>query len=1023
MKWATTAQVSTFRQAASTNHWPLLAACVLTLGFSAAGHADRVSAAEAKAAPPERLLLRDGWLLKSTTQVAEQGDVVSTTAFAPKDWYPTTVPATVLTALVANGVYPDLRVGLNAMLIPDSSDEFNQEHDLARYSCLPGKRNPWRDPYWYRTAFVLPRNVKAWRPWLNFQAVNYRADVWLNGRQVADHREMAGALRRFRFDASEQAVPGMNCLAVKIYPVDHPGVPSTQLEVFGKDRNYHTELMKDVTLAMFVGYDCMPTAPDRNMGLWQEVFLDFTGPVDVRDPFVVTDLPLPATSPAYLTVSAEVHNATAGPQKGILRGTIVEDGLEFEKPVALAPGETRTVTFSREDGPQPVLKDPRLWWPHNYGPQNLYTLRLSFETEGGVSDVESTCFGVREITKELYELDGQHGLRLHVNGERVFCRGGYIQPEVLFNWDARRMDTEVRYFTEANLTHVYFEDIANPPDAFLDACDRHGLLFGNCFYGCYWMTPGSDHPLDVPLLDQCTVDILKRYRNHPSLWLYMAMNEGDTRQDVYEMWRKHVVGLDGTRVFIPSGSFPDYRENPPAWVRQDMPVGMNDWTRGKSYGWQEPAQYFRWVRDERGWMFMMECGSASLPPVDSLRRFIPDLFTAPGADPFPLTKTWAHHGANHYYRPYDAALRRLHGEPESVEDYCMKGHLVTADQHRAMFEATHHRMWDVTSGLTEWKINACWPSVQWQIFDWYLRPMVSYYYIKKACEPVHVQLSPLDQTVTVVNQCLRPQESLTVRARVYDLQMKLRWERSARTDVAANAYKDVLAIPPIDELTPVYFVRLDLADRDGKRLSDNFYWLSAATAADFRPLAGLPPVALRTSCEAVRQGDTWQLRAKVTNPTDRLAFFVHLAATKGPGGEEVLPVFWDDNYFSLLPGESRELIAQLDAAALDGAEPALEVGGWNVRSPFECTRLAASKTQATVGEAVSITATVAHTFLDGSPIELYVDKKPAALRRLWARGAVERDVVFPLTLTEPGTHEIAVGSRTLSISVSPAPGR
>jgi hypothetical protein len=967
-------------------------------------------------APGERMLLRDDWALKSSVLVKEGGETVSTARFAPEGWHRIRVPCTVLSGLIKNGVYPDLRIGLNAMQIPDSSDEFNRKQDLAKYSHLPDGRNPWRDPYWYRTEFDLPETVRGKRVWLNFQAINYRADVWLNGAQVADRKRMVGALRRFRLDVTDQARPGRNCLAVMVHPVDHPGVPETQLDVLGKVRNYHTELMKDVTLAMFIGYDCMPTVPDRNMGLWQDVFVDVTEAVDIRDPFVVSELPLPETAPATLTVSAELVNASASPQKGMLRGAVAEDGVTFEKQVELRPGEVRTVTFSRNDGPQPVLPKPRLWWPSNYGPQNLYHLVLRFEVDGKTSDVAETTFGVRKITKELYQLDNEHGLRLGVNGRRIFVRGGYIQPEILFGWDARRIDAEIRYFTRANLNHVYFEDIANPPDELLDACDRYGLLFGNCYYGCYWMTPGSGNPDDLGLLAQCTEDLVKRYRNHPSMWLYMAMNEGDTRREVYEMWRKCVVDLDGTRIHIPSGSFPDYRDNPPAWIKPDMPVGMNDWVRGKSYGWQEPSQYYRWVRDERGWMFQMECGSASLPPVDSLRRFIPNLWDARPGGQFPLTSAWAHHGANSYFRPYDSALRRLHGEPESVEDYCLKGHLITADQHRAMFEAVNHRMWDVTSGLTQWKINACWPSVQWQIFDWFLRPMVSYYYIKKACQPVHVQLSPLDSTVTVVNHRLQPLEGLKVVARAFDFDMELRWEKRATVGLGANTYKEVFAIPAIADLTPVYFVKLELTD-GGRTVADNFYWLSSRSPAEFTALGTLPLVKLNATCQAERQGEHCIVRAKVENATDKLAFFVHLAATKGEQGDEALPVLWDDNYFSLLPGESKEVRAILDAADLGSATPTLEVGGWNVRSPFQCIGLKVSHSRVRAGEPLTITASVARTFLDGSLIELLVDGKPVQAKRRYARGDLIREAVFTLRLTERGRHEIQIGDQKASVQV------
>jgi exo-1,4-beta-D-glucosaminidase len=328
-------------------------------------------------------------------------------------------------------------------------------------------------------------------------------------------------------------------------------------------------------------------------------------------------------------------------------------------------------------------------------------------------------------------------------------------------------------------------------------------------------------------------------------------------------------------------------------------------------------------------------------------------------------------------------------------------------------------MWTITSGLTQWKINSCWPSVQWQIFDWYLKPMVSYYAIKKACEPVHVQLCPIDSVVTVVNKSLEPKAGLDVRVRVFDFDMKLRWEKRAPLDVEANTYKDAFAVETIPDLTPVYFVKLELVDRDGKLVSDNFYWLSNRTPASFPELAELPPVTLDAEHAIDDRGSTRRLRAKVHNPTDRLAFFVHVAATAGPGGEEILPVFWDDNYFSLLPGETKEVTAEFAAADSRGKPPALEVGGWNVRSPFDCIRLEASKTDVAPDEPLVVTATIADTQLDGSLVELLVDGEPVDVKRFWARSGVRRELTFTLKLAKPGMHELRIGRRTVSVVCQP----
>jgi len=966
----------------------------------------------------DRLILSKGWLVQNCFLVPQDGAAVSTRAFVPREWLPSSVPSTVLNALVRNGVYPDPRIGLNNFLIPDASDRFNQTHDLKRYSHLPDRRNPWRDPYWYRTEFELPKVRIHERTWLVFNGINYRADVWLNGALIADHERVVGAFSRYRFDITDLIDPdNKNVLAVKIYPVDHPGEPDAQLDVFGEPREYHRENLKDVGLVMSIGYDCMPTVRDRNMGIWQDVLLEFTGPVALRDPFVVTHLPLPKTDRAFLTVFSELSNHGNSSINGLFKGSLLETGMTFAREIELAANSTEEITLAADEYPQLTMEHPRLWWPNGYGPQNLYHLLLSFECNGQICDRRLVRFGVREITKVLHELDGEHGLQLHINGRRVFCRGGYIQPEILFSWDKQRIETELRYLSSANFNLLYFEDVPNPPDWFADTCDELGLMYANCYYGCWWMTPESGYPEDVDLLSRGTADIIKRYRNHSSLIFHMAMNEGDTRPDVYEMWRRHVTRLDGTRLIIPSGSYPDYRENPPEWVLPDMPVGMNDWVRGKSYGWQPPAQYFRWVREERGWMFQMECGSASLPPVDSLRKFMPDLFESHGRPNFPLTKTWAHHGANSYYAPYDSAIRRIFGEPESVEDYCAKAHLITADQHRAMLEAVNHRMWDITSGFTQWKVNACWPSIQWQVYDWFLTPMVSYYYIRKACAPLSIQMDPIDFVVAVINNTLESREDFRVSARVFDMDMNLRWERTATADIKPDGCRNIFALDSISDLTDIYFVKLQLEDQSNRLIADNFYWLCQSKGADFRALAHLPRVDLDMSCHFESRPGRKVAHVVLKNPTKRLAFFIHAAAVKDRAGEQLLPVFWDDNYFSLLPGQSRELRAELYDVENDEEDPVIEVGGWNIQTDYECVRIDTAKKELLSNEEFTVVATIQNTFIDGSLVDLLVDNVSVVTQRIYARRE-SRDVAFNLKLSHPGSHTISVADQAVTVRVS-----
>jgi hypothetical protein len=900
----------------------------------------------------ERMDLHTGWRLQSSFLESRGGAELSSPGAALEGWHTTEAPRTVLCSLVKDGTYPDPRYWPNPFRIPDSSDSFNEQQGLAHCSHLPEGRNPWRDPWWYRVEFELPSVEPGQHVWLNLDSINYRADVWVNGRQIADREQIAGMFQRFRLDITEQARAGENALALLIYPVDHPGDPDTQLEVFGPVRAFLKDLCNDVTEVMSIGYDCFPTVPDRNMGLVQEVSLDVTGPVDIRHPFVRTDLPLPELNPARLTVSAELVNATAQTVRGALSGEVIDpEGqtvARFTRQTTLLSHETRLITIAPTDAPELALNNPQLWYPNTYGAQPLYTLRLRFEPDGQPKTEAQTRFGIRRLDRELYELDGAHGFRLYVNGVRVFQRGGYIQPEMMFDWDRERVEAEMKYFAHANLNYVAFEDIPNPPDWYLDLCDQYGIMFWTCFYDCYWLQYNRPWDIDTALLEDCTVDIVKRYRNHPSVVVHMAQNEGETQEDVYEMWRRTVLAHDDTRFLIPSGSFPDYRTDTPPWFDRELPVGCNDYMP-KTYSWQMPWVYYELVQKQRNWMFMIESCSASVPPLESLVQFMPNLRDLPpsdGTDPrYPLDEAWAHFGANSYYEWFDRAVRLYYGEPKDVQDYVWKAQLVGYDQHRAFFEAVHHRMWSITSGYGHWKLNSAFPDVQWQIHDWFLRPMVSLYAIRKACAKLVVQLSPLDSVVSVINNRAEGQAGLTVQAAVYDLQANKLHEQTGTVTLDGNSYGEAftLDLPQSVAKVSVYFVKLKLLSVSGELLADNFYWLSPRLDDydivfddDFRKFPANKPLAVprQTPCFpelsemaqielAVQARETGEeVNVEVTNPTDQLAFFIRVRLTDAEG-EEALPVYWSDNYFSLLPGESKHL-----QVSSTGAQVRLD--GWNI---------------------------------------------------------------------------------------------
>src|SRR5512135_2442233 len=144
-----------------------------------------------------KLLLRENWRLQPSTQVRGDGKAISTPGYRTVDWYSATVPSTVLAALVEEQVFLDPYYGLNLRSLPGATNPIGREDFMVRP--MPPE-SPFRSSWWYRTEFRIPPDFQDKTVWLHFGGVNYRSNVWLNGRQVASAAEMTGTWRTFEFD-------------------------------------------------------------------------------------------------------------------------------------------------------------------------------------------------------------------------------------------------------------------------------------------------------------------------------------------------------------------------------------------------------------------------------------------------------------------------------------------------------------------------------------------------------------------------------------------------------------------------------------------------------------------------------------------------------------------------------------------------------------------------------------------------------------------------------------------------------
>jgi hypothetical protein len=883
--------------------------------------------------------------LQSSELITNSGAELSTSAYhSDTKWYPVKVPSTVLTGLVANNVYPSPYQGLNNMIIPDASDDFNKQYNLAQFSFLPNKTNPWKKPYWYRTTFKVSASDRGRNFQLIFKGINYRAMVWLNGHQIADSTQMAGMFAEYNLQVSPYIkTDGDNVLAVKIYPLDYPGLPAKeQLQALGpfyENGGPTGDIGKNVTMLCSVGWDWMPPTRDRNMGIWQPVYLRTTGAVTIGRPQIKTYLPnLPSTAVAKLSLSLNLSNHSNALDYGTIKFTITPENfqgalpIQYAQKITVPADSTINVFLDADKVKQMLIQNPHLWWPNNYGAASLYRIRLQYTNAGGIVDDTSFVFGIRTVSSQTVTVNNFVRRDFYVNGKKVNLVGGAWVPDMMVNRDSTRYDAELHLCKNANVNLVrIWGGGVTPPDAFFESADKYGLMVWSDF----WVTgdtqgefKGSpDWPLEGNVFIKNVISTIYRIRNHPSLLVWTGGNEGHARKELYDAMRNNVAELDGTRPFIPSSS--GFAKLPAGWKGSwpdDQPSGVYS---GGPYEWKDPKEYYKLADAAHDWVFKDETGLPSQPPYSSLSKIITDL-TWDKSLPYPLNNTWGYHdaatGAGKYDKYYQQMVDR-YGKPKDLKEFSNKMQLLNAIGYQGIFEAAGHKL-NETGGVMLWKLNAALPSVIWQVYDWYLQPNAGYYAMQNACEPVHIQFNQNDSTVAVINRTYHATGNLTASADVYNTDGKLLEHRTEKVSMTFTGVKLLFSIGYVfAKTTGTAFVVLNIKDAAGKAISHNVYWLAPDNKYD--DINTMPHTQLQTKIVGITNiGSDKKWTLSITNTSKQVAFFVNpqLMSDK----EELRPSYWSANYFTLAPNEGITISVSAPLAKIKDHKTSIAISGWNV---------------------------------------------------------------------------------------------
>ena len=855
------------------------------------------------AAPASNSLdLLHGWEIQSSCDLKTTGDQVSKPGYTTTDWHKTTVPNTVVGSLVDDKTYPDPTNGTNMKTLPGmnySTATFFANQDMPDGS-------PFKCSWWWRNEFFLPAAFAKKNVAIHFPGINYRANVWFNGQKIADAQDVVGTYRIFEFDLTKSAKPGAkNVIALEI---SAPG--KNDLGITWVDWN--------------------PTPADKDLGIWKEVNVTAHGPVALRHPFVKSHLNEEFTA-AALTISADLRNDSGTTVKGALVAEL--DGKSLRQPVELAAGETKTVRFDPDHFAALKLAQPKLWWPYTMGTPYLYKARLLFEVHNQVSDSASVTFGIRQVTSELTD----KGYRLFkINGRRFLIRGAAWAPDMFLRSMSKKLDADLRYVKHMGLNTVRLEGRIDR-DEFFNKTDELGILVMPGWTCCDAWEQWKNWTDDTRKVAAASMaDQARRLRNHAGVFVWLYGSDGPPPADVEKMY------LD----ILSAAEWP----NPSISSASETPTTVTGKSGVKMTGPYEYVPPVYWLADTQaggayGYNTETSPGPA-IPTLESLQRFIPKDHL------WPIDDVWNYHAGGERFTTvnvFNDGLNKRYGPATSLEDYERKAQAAAYDGERAMFEAYGRNKY-LSTGVIQWMLNNAWPSLIWHLYDYYLVPGGGYFGTKKAMEPLHVQYGYDDHTVSVVNDTYLERTGMKVRARTYSLDAKLLADQEISLDVPADSSVKAFDISKPEGLTTTFFLRLNLRDARGKDVSENFYWLSEkpdtldwankqdtvytpqAQFGDLTGLAALPQVRLESNAvvEQPAGAATGTGHIRVKNPSPTVAFQIRLRLADHQGGLDVVPVFYDDNYFSLLPGEERIIAVTYDTTQLHGAHPTIQIGGFNI---------------------------------------------------------------------------------------------
>lgn len=733
---------------------------------------------------------------------------------------------------------------------------------------------------------------------LKFEGLNYYADIVLNGKKIADSSTTFGVFVRRTFNVTKLLKKSGNTLSVT-------------LRRAGKG---------DLNIG-FVDWN--PRPADESMGITGTVTLETVGAVAVEDAFVKPLLDVKTLASADLVVEGRLSNLSTKAVKGTLR--ISYEGGEASIPMTLPAGDTE---FSIDASQAPVLHvmNPRIWWTHDLGTPELYNMTISFETGKAVSDSRKVRFGIRSITSEVTE---DNSRQFYLNGRRILVKGAGWTDEIFLRDTHESNRLQAEYVKDMNMNCIRFENIWGKDDNIYDLCDSLGLM-AMVGWSCQWEWEDycgrPEYKRYGCINDGPSMDLAVRYfhdqvlrlRNHPSIICWLTGSDCIPNPELEKRYLEIYNRYD-YRPYVCSAK---------ALVSE---YGGHSGTKmAGPYEYVGPDYWYLDTQNGGAFGFNTETGiGLNIPQMPSLVRMLSE------ENMSELGKVWDYHctassSAMNSTKVLTEVMDASYGRPTTMEDFVNRAHAIDYDATRAMFEAFRCNI-PVSTGIIQWMLNSAWPSLYWQLYDYYKVPTASYYGTKKACEPLQLIYNYKERAVFGVNES-GAKKSVRVVAKAYDAATGATTVMEWGGPLMDNSSLRLFEVPAGN-----LFLSLSLYDKDGGFLTDNFYCVPAEcnvydwehTNWYMTPISGYADMSfvsqLPKACVKMTVSTEGNIYTVTLENTSKAVSYQNILRMTGSDGNLIVPAFWSDNFISLLPSEVKTVTCTVP----EGKEGHVDVQTWN----------------------------------------------------------------------------------------------